>query len=208
MPVTNRTRAEPFLAIPCGCCKLPAGDADNSTDVGVIWRVFKWSRPGDAPSSAWWKTADAMAEHLDAHSFAALEEQAVPDSLDEAEQREEMLDGLRQLLAIASAAELPIVETQHRVIGADRCRFVAPATLVQDVGTPGKLFVTSNRLVFAGGRVQAWPWHRVRGMTRQGRDLLIVLAGGSDIVRLQCNTYGDAMIARHLARRLTGSRLD
>jgi hypothetical protein len=45
-------------------------------------------------------------------------------------------------------------------------------------------------------------------MRRRGRDLLIALAGGSDIVRLQCNTYGDAMIARHLARRLTGSRLD
>ena len=172
----------------------------------MIWRWFSKTRAADAQASAWWAAADAMAERPDAHALAALEAQATADSVDETEQREEMLDGLRQLLELAAAGQTPVLETQHRVIGADVCHFVAPVTLVQDIGMPGKLFLTSNRLVFAGGRVQAWPWHRLRDMTRRGRDLFITLTGGPIVVRLQCNTYGDAMTARHIATRLTRSR--
>ena len=129
-----------------------------------------------------------------------------PLDLDEHERRDEMLDGLQLLVALSDGAPLPVLETQHRVIGADVCHFVAPATLVLDVSAPGKLFLTSQRLIFASGRVQAWPWHRLRDVLRQDRELFISVAGADAIVRLQCNTFGDAMSARHIARRLFQSR--
>ena len=124
------------------------------------------------------------------------------DDLDEAERQEEMVDGLRQLLAVAETPDLPVVVTQHRVIGTDACYFVAPVSLTGEVAAPGKLFVTANRLIFASGKVQAWPWHRVHEIVRAGRSIGVVLNGGSEGVRLQCNTYGDALVVWHLAGRL------
>jgi hypothetical protein len=206
MPGGAAANPECFQGRHRGCCKLPADDAQYSS-AGVIWRVFKrLGAAGGRQAPVWWKIADAIAEHPDAGTLRSLQAQPAAESLDEAEQREEMLDGLRQLVELAAADQPPIIQTQHRVIGTDACYFVAPATLVEDVGTPGKLFLTSNRLVFAGGRVQAWPWHRLRDMRRRGRDLFIALAGATDAVRLQCNTFGDAMIARHLAMWFTRSR--
>ncbi len=116
-----------------------------------------------------------------------------------------MLDGLEQLLT-CTETELPIVHTQHRVIGSDRCHFVAPATLTGDVDVPGKLFLTSHRVVFAGGRAQAWPWHRVRNVVRQERSLVLQLNGSADERRIHCNTYGDAIVASHFAGRLRGAK--
>ena len=76
-----------------------------------------------------------------------------------------------------------------------------------DVGTqvrhaPGKIFVTSRRLIFAGGRVQAWPWHRVRRIVRIERALVVAIAGGPDGVHLTCNIYGDALVAASLADQI------
>jgi hypothetical protein len=113
-----------------------------------------------------------------------------------------MLDGLTQLVELAGAASLPVLDTQHRVIGADQCHFFTPATLLLDISVPGKLFLTSHRAIFAGGRVQAWPWHRLRDVVRQGRDVNLVIAGSEALVRLQCNSFGDAMTVRHIALRL------
>jgi hypothetical protein len=113
-----------------------------------------------------------------------------------------MLDGLRQLLAVAATTELPTVVTQHRVIGADACYFVAPVSLAGDVAVPGKLFLTADRLIFASGKVQAWPWHRVHDVVRDGRSVGVLLNGGSEGARWQCNSYGDALVIWHLAGRL------
>ena len=112
-----------------------------------------------------------------------------------------MLDGLQLLLDTASGP-LPVVNTQHRVIGADVCHLAVPATLSGDVDTPGKLFVTSARLIFAGGRVQAWPWHRLRQLVRVERSLAASVAGASDSVHLTCNWYGDALVAAYIAGRV------
>ena len=51
----------------------------------------------------------------------------------------EMLDGLEQLREAqrtVAAGTLPVVETHHRVIGADRCHFTAPASLPSDQHRP------------------------------------------------------------------------
>lgn len=169
----------------------------------MIWRVFRKS-PKAPHTESWWRDAEHAAESPTAVVVDALEARVTPatNDLDEAERQEEMIDGLRQMLALSSAAELPVVVTQHRVIGVDRCHFVAPVSLTGEVSAPGKLFVTNDRLVFAGGRVQAWPWHRVRDIVRRGRSLAVVLNGGTEGLSVQCNTYGDAIVIRYLATRL------
>ncbi len=169
----------------------------------MIWRVFKKS--SSLPSNdSWWRDAEGVAESPAHSAIDDLAARATPhrDDPDEAERQEEMIDGLRQLELLATAAALPTVVTQHRVIGADRCHFVTPVSLTGDVSTPGKLFLTGERLIFAGARVSAWPWHRVRDIVRSGRHLVVVGNDGADAMQLQCNTYGDALVIGHLARRL------
>lgn len=174
----------------------------------MIWRVFRRNRARPAEVDGWWEAAEAIADDPRTEALTALRTRPgdAPVDLDEDERREEMLDGLTQLVAIADGAALPVLETQHRVIGTDTCHFAAPATLLLDVGTPGKLFLTSQRMIFAGGRVQSWPWHRLRDVVRRGRELNLVVAGGDTLVRLQCNTFGDAMTARYIAQRLATRR--
>jgi hypothetical protein len=87
------------------------------------------------------------------------------------------------------------------VIGTDTCHLAAPVTLAGAVPAPGKLFLTSARLIVAAGASHAWPWHRIKGVTRAGRDL--VVAGPGDGMRIMCNNFGDALAIEHLARRLS-----
>ena len=96
---------------------------------------------------------------------------------------------------------LPVIDTQHRVIGADLCHFLAPVSAPDHGDAAGKLFLTSRRLIFAGGASIAWPWHRVRRARRHDRDL--VFDGGEALtLRLRCNSYADAVLAAALAARI------
>lgn len=144
--------------------------------------------------------ANAAADAVTPEAIGALRAKIAASArpADDLERQEEILEGLEQLL-IVSSAPLPVVETQHRVIGADVCHFVAPANLIGQVDTPGKVFITAQRLVFAGGRVHAWPWHRVRTLVRVERTLVVTALGAPEDVHLGCNSYGDAMVAAYLA---------
>jgi hypothetical protein len=168
----------------------------------VIWRAFR-KTANDTAREAWWLEADAAASAGDADRVASLAQgvdQAATE--DEAEDRREMVDGLRALATLRVAAVLPTVATQHRVIGADACHFLAPAALVGEPGAGGKLFLTTARVIFVGGRNVAWPWHRVRRVTRLGRELLVTAAGAADALHVHCNTYEDALVAAHIIARL------
>ena len=170
----------------------------------MFWRVFKRSSARATRDDGWWHEAERAADSPDPDAIAGLRASMNQDaSLDEAEQQEEMMDGLEQLVPLATAAALPAITTQHRVIGSDTCHLALPATLSAEQSVPGKLFLTDRRLVFAGGRAQAWPWHRVRVVTRTDRIVSIVVTGPSDAIQLQCNTYGDAVCVRFMIGRLT-----
>ncbi len=123
-----------------------------------------------------------------------------------AESQEEMLEGLERLLALVQAPALPVVATQHRVIGQAVCHFLAPASLIDQVDAGGKLFVTSERLVFAAGTVQKWPWHAITAISRAERDVVIDLRGHPSAVRLRPNSYGDALLVVAVAERLRANR--
>lgn len=172
----------------------------------MIWRAFR--KPSRSPNTdAWWRTADAVAVSPVAAAIDRLAHDALPhDSsdpshADEAERQVEMLEGLRALRQLADQPSLPIVVTQHRVIGTDTCHYVAPVTLPGEAGAGGKLFVTSARLIFAGGSVTAWPWHRVRDVVRRERDVIVTATGGVAL-HVQTNTFADALCVCMLCARL------
>ena len=184
--------------------------------------LFGWltRKPGSDATRQWreaWRAAVAAPEaDAIARLDAALHRQ--PPLADDLEIEEEMLDGLRQLLAIVQELEAnrpPTIDTTHRVVGADRCHFSAPVSMPDDPTQPtGRLLLTSSRAVFAGGsRVPALPWHSLREVVQDGRDLLFVhnRPGAEDGQRFRCNSYGEALcgaaIARYMAQRTRNRQL-
>ena len=166
-------------------------------------RFFRRSSPS-AADVAWWRDAEAAATHPSGEVIERLRQDLpAAASPDERERREEFVEGLERLLELTANGNLPQIVSQHRVIGTDLCHFVAPVSLAGQSESSGKMFLTSQRIVFAGHGVQSWPWHRVRGVVRLGRDLGITVAGIAEPVLIQCNCYGDAMTALHLAAALT-----
>jgi hypothetical protein len=123
----------------------------------------------------------------------------------------EMLDALvhlREVQRTAAAGALPVVETHHRVIGADRCHFTAPASLPSgEHQANGRLLLTSARAVFVGGgRTTATPWHAVHEIARVERDVLLVGADHAPAAHFRFNTYGDAVLCVFLAGHLRRAR--
>jgi hypothetical protein len=185
--------------------------------------LFGWLRKGaddGGEVKAWreqWTLAVASRDPV-AFERLAADLQRQPPMADDLEVEQEMLDGLRQLIDLErdlAALRLPIIDTTHRVVGADRCHFSAPVSMPDDPAQPtGRLLLTSTRAVFAGGaRTPALPWHATREIVQSGRDLIFVFkrAGEDDGFRFRCNSFADALcaaaIGRHLMRQPRGAQL-
>ena len=177
-----------------------AGPSRAARDWHAAWDTALASLDGDAPArlEAWLRREPTLATDL--------------------EVEEEMLDALREALAMApdlAAARLPVVETSHRAAAGETCHFSAPVSMPDDPAQPtGRLLLTSARAVFAGGaRTPALPWHAVREVVQTGRDVIFVTsrAGDADGQRFRCNSYAEALcgtaIARHLVRQARTARL-
>jgi hypothetical protein len=185
--------------------------------------LFRWlakKSNGNDEARAWREAWTRAVASLDPAAAGPLEAalRRTPPFADDLEIEEEMLDALRQLLALdreLTASRLPVVETSHRVVGADRCHFSAPVSMPDDPAQPtGRLLLTSTRAVFAGGaRTPALAWHATREVVRAERDLLFVFRNsqGDDGHRFRCNSFADALcgaaIARHLMRTARAGRL-
>ena len=168
----------------------------------MVWRIFRKSTASKT-DAAWWQAAEALVERPTTDAIEALAGSVSPTGTpDELERQEEMIAGLRDLAALSASPALPALATQHRVIGPDQCHLIAPVSLGADAGGAGKLFLTSARLVFVGGKVQSWPWHRIRKVVRAARALNVVVAGEGEGLLLQCNTYGEALAAEFVIKRL------
>jgi len=171
-------------------------------------RLFGRAAPPQPDTAEWWREADEVTRTPDADRIARLRSDVCdPDEFpDSAESQEEMLDGLDRLLAFVQAPALPVVDTQHRVIGDAVCHFMAPASLVEVVDAGGKLFATADRLVFAAGAVRRWPWPTVTSVSRVERDVVIDVRGQPGAARLRLNSYGDALLVVAVARRLRANQ--
>ena len=162
------------------------------SDAVRLWRAA-WARALEGP--------DAGDEPL-RQSLRHLAENE-PDVELEAEMLD-ALDALRAAQRQVANGGLPVVETHHRVIGADRCHFSAPASLPADQAQPaGRVLLAGSRAVFVGaGRTAATPWHNVRQIVRSERDVLFVRGDGTAAAQYRFNTYGDAIVCAFLAREL------
>jgi hypothetical protein len=178
--------------------------------------ILSWltGKNGNAAARAWhaqWARAVAAADPAAVGSLeAALRRQ--PPFSDDIELEEEMLDALRQLVALCrelDASRPPTVDTSHRLVGSDVCHFSAAVSMPDDPAQPtGRLLLTSRRAAFAGGgRVPALAWHAVRQVVQDGRDILFIHLGGADGVRFRCNSFGDAVCGAAIARFLVRRRL-
>jgi hypothetical protein len=171
-------------------------------------RLFGRNTSVQPDTSGWWRDANALAARPDPERVAALkatvaDAAAAPDA---AELQEEMIDGLERVIALANEPVLPVIATQHRVIGSEVCHLIAPVSLIEQVDVAGKLFATAGRLVFAAGTVRQWPWHSIAALRRDERDVVIDLRGRPAVARLRTNTYGDALLIVALAERLRVNR--
>jgi hypothetical protein len=184
------------------------------------WLGKKTPTSANGEVQAWRESWAKAVASLDPAALAPLAAALArtPPLADDLEVEEEMLDALRHLLELQpdlAAGRLPVLETSHRVVGADRCHFSAPVSMPDDPAQPtGRLLLTSARAVFAGGaRTPALPWHATREVLQTGRDLVFVYrsAQEDDGYRFRCNSFTDALcgaaIARHLMRSARGGRL-
>lgn len=174
-------------------------------------RLFGRAAPPQPDTAAWWREASTLAESPDASRIDALrvamcDPGAAPDI---AEEQLEMIEGLERVYALGLLPALPVVATQHRVIGQATCHFIAPGSLIDQVDAPGKVFATNTALVFASGAagaVKQWPWHAISAVTRVQRDVVIDFRGQPSAARLRMNTSGDALVVVALAERLRPNR--
>ena len=171
-----------------------------------LFALFRRRESAQPDVSEWWRTANALASAPTVQGIHALKASIVSGDVvpDMAEAQDEMPEGLEALVAL-SQSDLPVLDTQHRVIGTDTCHYIAPASLIDQVDAGGKVFVTSARMIFASGTVLSWPWHQIATVQRQERDLLVDLKGRPG-VRLRLNTYEAALVIAALVGRLTTNR--
>lgn len=173
-------------------------------------RLFGWFRRNSAAIRAWHEEWAEALRSPDAACLASLDAalRRQPPLSADLELEEEMLDALRQLVDLSrelEACRLPVVETSHRIVGVDVCHFSAAVSVPDDPAQPtGRLLLTSRRAAFAGGgRVPSLPWHAVREVVQNGRDMLIIRAGAEEGVRFRCNSFADAVCGAAIARHLT-----
>jgi hypothetical protein len=178
--------------------------------------LFGWIKRAkgreDHAREEWRKAWKAAVEGPDTRDAELRQEFAKLVPADEDVEVElEMLEGLDQLRTVqrtAAGGSLPTVETHHRVIGAERCHFSAPASVPSEQGqTSGRVLVTPIKIVFVGaGRASHAAWHTVHHALRIERDVLLVRADRSPAAHFRFNTYGDAIVCAYLAEQLKGSR--
>jgi hypothetical protein len=174
---------------------------------------FKGKGSGDSRTSEWrraWSAAAAAPADGQVSALASsLEALGLPE--EEIEIEREMLEALRDLVELRAAVEsggLPLVETGHRVIGADRCHFSAPVSMPDDAAQPsGRLLLTGARAVFIGGaRTTTVPWHAVGEAIHADRDVVLIKKDRQNLYRFRCNSFTDAMCGAYLARQLAAER--
>jgi hypothetical protein len=181
----------------------------------MLWRWLTGSRPAarDAEAQRQARIARFRAEIDEAGArgdvpwLAALAGRLQEFGLEdedvevELERHEAWLDVLA-LASRARAGDLPVVTTNHRVVGADACYFIAPAFDVSRPHEAGKVLLTDRRVVFVGGGVTAAGWGRVSALDDQERDLVVVTGGAPEPRRYRFNTFRDAKRAAFVAQWL------
>jgi hypothetical protein len=131
-------------------------------------------------------------------------EMGLPD--EDVELEIESVQGAVDLLTLREAvasAGLPVVEHQHKALGADRCHFRASAFLANDgLDRTGRLFLTNRRLVFVSSPMIALSWSAVASIGQDARDLIVTPTKGDSVYQFRCNSFSDARCGAFIAQTL------
>jgi hypothetical protein len=157
----------------------------------------------------------AVARDVEQGDRAALDallrrpaEIGLPD--EEVELEIERVQGALDLLSLrelVAAAGLPIVDHQHKSLGADRCHFRASAFLASDGSDrTGRLFLTDRRLVFVTSPMVTLAWSAIGTIDQKARDLIIVPVAGTTLYQFRCNSFSDARCGAFIAQALKSRR--
>jgi hypothetical protein len=177
--------------------------------MGLIdwWKRKKsFEHPGLVEWRRQWRAACAEPDASAAAPLGeALTRLGLPE--EEIEIEREMLDGLERLVhlrAAAHSAELPVLETGHRVVGRDLCHFSVPSSMPDEQSQPaGRLIFTNARAIFTGGpNAITIAWHTVADVLDEQRDIVLVTHGRALCLRFRCNVFADALAGAFLARVL------
>lgn len=178
-------------------------------------KLFGWLKRGNGsdPLADWrarWTQALEQPEDADVQGLRGELEEAERGGTD-VEVEGEMLDALEQLIITrmqAATSSLPLIATQHRVVGMEPCHFTAPVSLPSDPAqASGRLLATPVRAIFVGGgRTSASAWHAVHKVVRVERDVLLLRADDTPAAHFRFNTYADAVVAAFLAQHFRNSR--
>jgi hypothetical protein len=176
------------------------------------WLTGRAARREKAAVAAWRKAWAAALTEPEATRASELRQslETLGADGDDLEIELEMVDGLSALAALTArlrAGEVPVVQTGHRVVGADACHFSAPASIPDDAAQPGgRVILTDRRAIFAGsGRTAHLAWHRVADVLQMERDLLLIANDGATVHRFRFNSFTDALCATALSRHLSAS---
>lgn len=132
---------------------------------------------------------------------------------EEVELEIEMVHGALDLLVLEERLlqdGLPVLEHQHKALGADQCHFRCSAFTVDEAGhRPGRLFLTHRRLIFLASPLFALPWSATTSIEDDARDIVVSTVTPGLAYRFHCNSFSDArcgvLIARTLMRRVKPS---
>jgi hypothetical protein len=177
-------------------------------------KLFGWIRNrGRVDALAEWRNdwAARIVQGADGDAALRTRLEALAATEPDVEMELEMLDALDQLRTVqrdVAAGSLPVVETQHRVIGAETCHFSAPASMPGDhQQSAGRVLLTGSKAVFVGsGRSSGTAWHMVHAIARLDRDVLLTRPDTTPLAHFRFNTYADAVVCAFLAERLKPSR--
>ena len=185
------------------------------THMGLFGWLKRSGNGANARIETWRTDWNRAAAAVDAQALAPLRAalEAHRPLAPDLEIEEEMLEGLERHVTLTRelhASQLPVVDTTHRVVGADRCHYSAPASMPDDPAQPsGRLLLTSSRAVFIGGaRLTALAWHAAAQVGCGERDLLLVRSDGQVAHRFRCNSYADALCGAAIARHLMQTARD
>lgn len=132
------------------------------------------------------------------------DEQGLPG--DEVELETEALQGALDVITLketVAKAGLPVIEHQHRALGADRVHFLASAFLASDGSDrTGRLFLTNRRLVFVTTPMVTVSWSGILSIEQQSRDLVITTTGRDTLYQFRCNSFSDARCGAFIAKQL------
>lgn len=125
---------------------------------------------------------------------------------EEVELEIEMVQGSLDLLALRERLArdgLPVVEHQHKALGADRCHFRCSAYTVDEAGhRPGRLFLTHRRVIFLASPLLAVPWSAAVSIEDDERDIIVSTVTPGVAYRFHCNSFSDARCGALIAQTL------